>query len=297
MTGRPLVSVLTPSYEQAAWLSENLRSVAVQTYPAVEHVVMDGGSRDGTRDVLRANERPSLRWWSEPDDGQSHALNKALAKSSGDLIGWLNSDDAYYAPSVIADVVALFARRPDIAVVYGHAALVNADGLLLHFVWAPPFSRRLLKLHDFITQPAAFFRRDVLDGRLADESFEFAMDYELWLRLSATRAFARIDRVVAADRHHAARKSTRMLDTLDADLVRLRDRYGIDSGLASRIARKAWKVAARLAGASLIPRFVGEPRAFTAHVDAPTSILRRQIGMRRATMPVGTIRHGAGRSS
>ena len=143
-----------------------------------------------------------------------------------EIIGWLNSDDAYYSPSVIADVVGVLRHRPDVAVVYGHSALINADGLLLHYAWAPPYSRRLLKLHDFITQPAAFIRRAALDGPLADESFEFAMDYELWLRLSAASPFARIDRVTAADRHHAARKSTRMLDTLDADLGRLRARYG-----------------------------------------------------------------------
>src|SRR5712671_7361166 len=92
---RPLVSVLTPSFNQAGWLADNLRSVAAQTYPSVEHVVMDGGSSDSSIELLERHERAGLTWRSERDRGQSHALNKAFALSSGEIIGWLNSDDAY----------------------------------------------------------------------------------------------------------------------------------------------------------------------------------------------------------
>lgn len=287
MSHEPLVSILTPSFQQGAWLADNLRSVAGQTYRNLEHVVMDGGSDDNTRELLERASEPRLRWWSEPDRGQSHALNKALSVSRGEIVGWLNSDDAYFGPAVIQAAVDIFRRLPDVAVVYGHAALVNADGLLLHLIWVPPFSRRLLLLHDFIPQPAAFIRRSALGDFIADEGFDFAMDYELWLRLAATSPFARMNRIAAIDRHHALRKSARMMGTLEKDLERLRERYGIHSGDGADAARRLWKITSRLIGALLIPSAVRQPRAFEGHVDRRIALLRRQVATRRGSMPIG----------
>ena len=195
----PLVSVLTPSYNQARWLAENLGSVACQTYPAIEHLVMDGGSADGSVELLQQTD--GVTWASEPDEGQSHALNKAFAASTGEIVGWLNSDDAFWDCRVVADVVAFFAEHPDVDVVFGHAAHVNEDGLLLHFFRVPPYGTgSLLRRYDYIVQPAVFVRRRVLAETLVDESYHFTMDYELWLRLAASGArFARIDRVLAID--------------------------------------------------------------------------------------------------
>ena len=287
MNDQPLVSVLTPSFRQATWLGDNLRSVAVQTYANVEHIVMDGGSDDGSVAILERMSRPGLQWSTEPDRGQSHALNKALAASHGEIVGWLNSDDAYFEPSVVEGAVDLFRRRPDVVVVYGHAALVNAEGLLLHLLWSPPFSRRLLRLHDFIPQPAAFIRRAALGDHLADESFDFTMDYELWLRLSAAAPFARMNRIVAIDRHQPLRKSTRMTETMHADLKRLEERYGIDSGARAGVARRLWKVVDRFIGASLIPAAIRQPLAYRGHHDGSAAVLRRQIATPRSAMPVG----------
>src|SRR5258707_986120 len=101
---RPLVSVVTPSFNQGRWLIENLRSVAVQSYPLIEHVVMDGGSTDGSLAVL-ADASPSVVWESGPDNGQSDAINKAFRRSSGEIIGWLNSDDAYFSSDVVDKAV------------------------------------------------------------------------------------------------------------------------------------------------------------------------------------------------
>jgi glycosyltransferase involved in cell wall biosynthesis len=260
--------------------------VADQTYRNLEHVVMDGGSDDETTGLLRQASDPRLRWRSEPDRGQSHALNKALSLSQGEIVGWLNSDDAYFGPTVVEDAVDVFRRRPEVAVIYGHAALVNTDGLILQLMWAPPFSRRLLRLHDFILQPTAFIRRDVLGALMVDESFDFAMDFELWLRLSSTVRFARINRIIAIDRHHEMRKSTRMLGTLDKDLQRLRERYGIRSGRVPDVARQLWKVIDRLVGATLIPSAMRQQLAFDGRVDGWLPLLRRQIGTRRMSMPM-----------
>lgn len=267
-------------------MADNLRSVASQTYAPVEHVVMDGGSTDGTVAILEQGSALGLRWWSEPDHGQSHALNKALAESNGEIVGWLNSDDAYFGRTVIADAVHVFQTQPHVAVVYGHAALVNSDGLILQLVWTPPFSRRLLKLHDFILQPAAFIRRSALDGAIADETLDFAMDYDLWLRLSARAPFARMDRIAAIDRHHDERKSARMLDTLATERAVLRERYGIDSGVGADAARKIWKITSRLIGARLVRDALREPLAFDGRVDGAAALFRRQVGARRASMPL-----------
>jgi glycosyltransferase involved in cell wall biosynthesis len=283
----PLVSVLTPSFNQAGWLADNLRSVAAQTHPAVEHVVMDGGSSDGTVDVLRRHERADLTWRSEPDRGQSHALNKAFAMSHGPIIGWLNSDDAYFGSNVIEAAVRIFEADPDVAVVYGHALLVNAQGLVLQVLWAPPFSRTLLRLHDFIVQPAVFIRRDVLGDRLADESYDYTMDYELWLRLARHHRFKRLDRIVAVDRHHAARKSYTMKDVGEAEHARLERQYGVADGTAGAAARKVWKIASRLIGATLVPAAISEPVVFHAMRDGRARLFVRQIATRRAAMATG----------
>jgi glycosyltransferase involved in cell wall biosynthesis len=127
---RPLVSVLTPSFNQAAWIGDNLASVACQTYPHIEHIVMDGGSTDGTAELLAAA-GPAVHWRSEPDSGQAHAINKAFSESRGEIIGWINSDDAYVDCRVIEDVVSYFERHPRVDVVYGHAAQVAADGAII----------------------------------------------------------------------------------------------------------------------------------------------------------------------
>ena len=226
MIDSPLVSVLTPSLDQALWLSENIRSVHRQTYPSVEHVVADGGSTDGSVAILEAAST-DLVWMSGVDEGQSDAINKAFGLSSGDIIGWLNSDDAFFSRCAIEVAVATFKANPGAAVVYGHSAVVDGSGKLMHYNWAPPFSRRLLKVHNFIVQPAAFIRRSALNEQLVDERFDYAMDRELWLRVTEQYDAVRVPEVLAIDRHHADRKSYTRSDLYEQDLERLVERYGV----------------------------------------------------------------------
>lgn len=285
--GLPLVSILTPSFNQGRWLSDNLRSVACQTYPHTEQIVMDGGSTDETLDILRnASER--VTWRSEPDRGISHALNKALAQSEGDIIGWLSSDDAYFSTDAIASAVQLFEREPDIDVVYGHAALVNGDGLILHLIWVPPFSYRLLHLHNFIIAPSAFIRRSALDTLIADEAYDLAMDRELWLRLGRDHRFAMVNKVLAIDRHHRQRKTATRPDLAHADNKRIVAAYGAPNGWWTLPARKALKIVFRLMGLGILSQAAG-PLAFEGLRDGLRSLAVRQIAVRRATMPAGTM--------
>ena len=259
----------------------------MQSYSRIEHIVMDGGSTDGSTRVLEQHSRPDLRWTRERDRGQSHALNKAFAASRGEIIGWLNSDDAYCAADAVAAAVEAFQGDPELDVVYGHALLVNADGLIVQTLWVPPFSRRLLRLHDFIIQPAAFIRRSALGDELADETFDFTMDYELWLRLSQTRRFRRLGRLLAIDRHQVARKSYVMADVGLSDTMRLHAMYGANVGPAAWIARKLMKVAQRIIGATLIPAAVRDRPGFGLRSDGKLRLLRRQVAMKRAEMPAG----------
>ena len=182
---RPLVSILTPSLNQARFLAGCIGSVANQTHRPIEHVICDGASTDGTLDRLR-DAPDHVRWWSEPDTGQAHAVNKALERSRGSIVGWLNSDDAYADRRAVGWAVDAFERRPEIDVVFGHALLVNEDNVVLQLFWTPPVAEPLLRLAHYVYQPTVFFRREVLRSQpfFLREDLEFVFDRELLLRLS-----------------------------------------------------------------------------------------------------------------
>jgi glycosyltransferase involved in cell wall biosynthesis len=281
---RPLVSILTPSYNQARWLKDNIASVHRQSYENIEHVVVDGGSTDGSVEILKASERPELIWRSEPDAGQSSAINKSFTESRGDIVGWLNSDDAYFRSDAVEQAVALFERLPAVAVVYGHAVLSDAAGGILQTMWVPPHDYRLLRLHDYIVQPAAFIRRTALGDRMVDETFDYMMDYELWLRLGMTYPFARLKTIVAIDRHHADRKSMTRLDLAAVDERRLAEIYCIKRRPAWQPLRKALTIAIRLAGTTLIRQAVRQQKAYDAPIDRAGSLIVRQLMVRRGRM-------------
>jgi hypothetical protein len=281
----PLVSILTPSYNQSRFLPDCLRSVREQTYQRIEHIVMDGGSTDDTLSVLQQAPE-SVTWESRPDSGQANALNRAFSKSSGEIIGWVNSDDAYYEPTVVANVVEAFIKNPDVDVVYGHAALVNSDGLLLHLIWVPHFTTWLMQFVSVIIQPTAFIRRSALRGTFLDETYDYSMDRELWLRLAPTSKFARLPKVLAIDRQQPRRKGETMGDVAKAESIRLRERYGsrTDSGgplgTAMRVGARAW-------GLTLIPGALRGPFAFSALSDSVLRLAVRQVATPRRWMPIG----------
>lgn len=287
----PLVSVLTPSFNQAAWLGDNLHSVACQTYPEVEHVVMDGGSNDGSVEILERAARDAAEsarafiWRSEPDRGQSDAINKAFAASSGEIIGWLNSDDGFIDCRVVEDVVAFFAAHPEVDVAYGHALQTTAEGRAIQVLWTPRFDADLLKAVDIITQPAAFMRRSALSDPMLNERFHFGMDFELWLRLEHQgRRFERIDRFVAIDRHQPERKSSTSKDVYRENLRMLAELYDMHLGPEWERVRTRYYLTQRLAGALLIPRIPND-LAFTAPADMKRGLLRRQLLQRKRDWP------------
>lgn len=230
--GFPLVSVLTPSYGQARFIRACLQSVQAQTYQNVEHIVQDGGSGDGTLDVLAAAAGASrnLSWESAPDDGQSDAVNRAFRRSQGDIIAWLNSDDGFFGPKVLQAVVECFQRHPQVDVVYGDSAYVSERGSLLRHIrgrwedykYAFPYECPL-------NQPSVFIRRRSVSGPdLLDTSLHFALDYELWIRMAVDgRRFHRLPKLLAFDRDHPSRKVRTLLAVREREWKLLEERYGI----------------------------------------------------------------------
>jgi glycosyltransferase involved in cell wall biosynthesis len=284
----PLVSVLTPSFGQARWLLDNLRSVEAQTYAPIEHIVMDGGSTDGSVSILESRSRDGLIWASQPDGGQSEAINRAFARSSGDIIGWLNSDDAYFSTDVVARAVAIFDDHPDVGVVYGHAALVNGEGTVIQVLWTPPFASTVLRAYDLISQPTVFVRRSLLGRDLfVDPALDYAMDWELLLHLARRTRFQRINAIMAVDRHHLQRKSYTRLDLASRDRVLISERYRIPGFATNRILSKAVKVAARLAGVSKVHEAVHRGDIVAGRAPSAGVLALRQLAQLRRWMPSG----------
>lgn len=203
MNDDPLVSVVTPSYNQGRFIEDTLRSVAGQTFPRVEHLVVDAESTDDTLEILRAYEdRCDLRWISEPDRGQSHALNKGFRRVEGDVVGWLNSDDVYLHDGVFRNVVETFRARPEVDVLYSHFGQIDVEGRLVGVRATPPFSRQRLKRVSYLPQCTVFFRREVLRDHPVDESMTYTMDIDLFLRIARTHTIRRAEDIHACFRFH-----------------------------------------------------------------------------------------------
>jgi GT2 family glycosyltransferase len=222
-----LVSILTPSFNQGRFLRDCLRSVARQTYPQIEHVVVDGGSTDESVEIL-AEAGDAIRWTSEPDRGQADAVNKAFETSAGEIVGWVNSDDGLFAVDTIERVVAAFAANPGAGVVYGDAALVDESGRIVrhHRSRWPAGS---LPLASPLVQPAAFFRRSAIEPGeplLRVELHRF-LDYELWLRLRRRGVhFVHLPAVIAVDRDHPQRKVRTTDEAFLRESTQLVEEYG-----------------------------------------------------------------------
>jgi glycosyltransferase involved in cell wall biosynthesis len=290
----PLVSVVTPSYNQAEFLEDTLRSVMVQDHPRIEHWIVDGESDDGTLEILeRFEDRAAevdgyeLRWLSEPDRGQSHAINKGLDRASGDVIGWLNSDDMYFDRRILSDVVGAF-DATDADVVYGDMVLVDEDNRLLRVEHKPDFDRNLLLRACFICQPALLFRAETLEGNRLDETLDYVMDYEFWIRLSEEFEFAHIDRIVAADRNHPDRKILKNREELADEREQLQRSNGQDFGLKYRLARLGDRITSgrnRLRGIRSMMEVIGRnDLAFDMQFDNSVLGTYRQIASKNRSL-------------
>jgi glycosyltransferase involved in cell wall biosynthesis len=203
---RPSVFVVMPSYNQARFIRQAIDSVLHQDYQLLHLLVMDGGSADGTVEILRSY-GDRLEFVSGPDRGQSDALNRGLARACGDVVCWLNSDDAFM-PGAIRAVADAFARHPDANFVHGKGWNIDEDGWLLGDSGALPFNLwKLIHHRNYIHQPSCFFRKSLLDrvGPVA-EDLHYVMDWELWIRFGAHKGVF-LDQFLSCNRVHGGAKT------------------------------------------------------------------------------------------
>ncbi len=220
------LSIVTPSYNQGRFIERTIDSVLAQQFPgSLEYLVMDGGSSDETVGILRRHET-SLFWVSEKDGGQADAVNKGLSRSTGEIIGWLNSDDIYY-PGAFLTVCEAFDSDPSLDVIYGDANHIDeADRVIETYPTEEADFSRLLDTC-YICQPAAFFRKSVVErfGPL-DTKLQYCMDYEYWVRLTAAGAkFHRVRRVLAGSRLHPQTKTLGSRVPVHAEINDMLRRY------------------------------------------------------------------------
>ncbi len=185
MSQEPLISIITPSFNQAKFLRRTIESVLAQDIPNLEYIIMDGGSTDGSQEIIKAYADHLAHWESLPDQGQTDAINKGFARATGKYLAWLNSDDVYQ-PGAVREAVGYLEDHPEVGMVYGDCTFIDAQGREIgRFPAAQTDYQRLRRGYVHIPQQASFFRAALWKkvGPL-DPSFYFAMDYDLWVRLA-----------------------------------------------------------------------------------------------------------------
>ncbi len=262
--GELRVSIVMPSYNQAPFLREAIDSVLAEPYPGLELLVMDGGSTDGSVEILRSyGER--IVWESGRDRGQADAINKGFRRATGEVLAWLNSDDRY-VPGAVAKAAAALAADPAAGMVYGDGELIARDGSLLgRFSATQPFDLwTLVNVSDYIMQPTVFMRADVLRevGGL-DESLHFGLDWDLWIRIASRRKVLYLPETLAQTREYADTK------TSTGGWTRLRELRSI----MARHGAGAWPPGARAYGLDTLRLLF--PLLFGASSMADAAALRR----------------------
>jgi len=224
---RPLVSIVTPSFNQARYIEATIQSVLSQDYPRIEYLIVDGGSTDGTVEIIKQYQG-RLAWWvSEKDQGQTDAINKGFGRAQGQILAWLNSDDTY-EPGTVSAAVRYLLDHPDVGMVYGDCNFINDDGRVIgKFGSAQTDYRRLRQGYVHIPQQTMFFRAEWWKhvGPL-DPSFYFAMDYDLWTRLAAHTELKYVPQTWANFRLHTTGKTIVADDRCWPEMIRVHYRDG-----------------------------------------------------------------------
>ena len=248
----PRVSIITPSYNQAQFLEQTIRSVLDQNYPNLEYWVIDGGSTDGSLEIIQKYAGQLAGWVSEPDRGQAEGINKGLARATGDIVAWLNSDDVYYPGAVEAAVEALDAN-PQSSFVFSDVESIDETGKPFHRMRYGHWGLADLMRFRIIGQPAVFIRRAYLaQTGLLDPSYHYLLDHHLWLRLAALAEPVYMPgEPWAAARMHAGAKNMAQAAGFAPEALQLAKWILQDprfEPLASQMERQIWAGAYRLAG-------------------------------------------------
>ncbi len=299
----PLISIVTPSYNQAQYIEQTIRSVLEQDYPRVEYLVVDGMSTDNSVEIIkqyaldsgsllpksqkRASglQSRSIDWWvSEKDSGQGEAINKGLARAKGEVIAWLNSDD-YYLPGTLSAVVKVFEEYPDVVMVYGDMLAVDEQGRTINTLRYKQLTLQDLLCFQIIGQPSVFFRREALEQTSGlDTTFHFLLDHHLWIRIAQHGKILHVNQTWSAARYHAEAKNRAKAAEFGQEAFRIlvwaKSQPGLAeaiSGVDRRARASAHRVDARylLDGGQAASALVAWLRALFIH--PPTALARLNI--------------------
>jgi len=245
MASMPKITIITPSFNQGRYLGRCLTSVAGQRDVEVEHILLDGGSTDNTLDVIRAHGAHLAFWRSEKDQGQTMALAEGFERATGQVWGWLNSDDYLWDEQALFRVARAFRDSPQAAMISGDAVLVAEDEtpVLLDMVWRP--SSRQMRYTMPVPQQSTFWRAEVYRavGGI-DPDFKYCMDFDLFQRMSQGREIRRIPHILAAFRLHSASKTATWGEVFRREVALCQNRYG--QGLSHAFLVKAVTMEIRL---------------------------------------------------
>jgi glycosyltransferase involved in cell wall biosynthesis len=281
---QPLVSVITPSFNQARYLEATIQSVLSQDYARIEYILIDGGSTDGSADIIRKYGDRFAYWISEKDNGQAEAINKGLSRAKGEIVGWLNSDD-YYLPKTVSAAVRVFESNPDVVMVYGDMLAVDEQGQTINILKYKQLSLEDMLCFQIIGQPSVFFRRAALEKTgLLDTTLHFLLDHHLWIRFAQQGKILHIPQTWSAARYHAEAKNRARAAEFGREAFRILDwtkgRAGLMeavSGVERRARASAHRVDARylLDGGKSWSALKAWTRALFIH--PPTALARLNI--------------------
>ena len=297
-----LVSIVTPSFNQSAYLEQAIRSVLEQNYPSIEYIVMDGASTDGSVDIIRKYSSRLASWASEKDSGQADAINKGMRRARGEIIVWLNSDD-YFLPGAIKSAVTVLESNPQAVMVYGNMLAVDQTGQTINQLRYRQLTLDDLLCFQIIGQPSVFMRRAAFEkaGGL-DLNLHFMLDHQLWIKLAAQGSMVHVNQTWSAARYHPlaknrlkaaefGREAFRILDWVEtqadlapilhrvqrrarASVYRVNARYLLDDG-QSWSSLKAWMRALSI-----------HPPTALARLNLLVSALLNLIGMNRIRVAI-----------
>jgi len=207
MNDLPVVTIVTPSFNQAPFLEKTIRSVLEQDYPRIEYLVVDGASTDGSVEIIKKY-ADRINWWvSEKDNGQADGINKGLRRANGEIVAWLNSDD-FYLPGSISGAVQALRVNPGVGFVHGDLQVVNSAGEVTNILTYGDWGLKGLMEFRIIGQPTVFMRRQVLEAAgYLDPDYHFLLDHQLWLRLAMHAGMKYIPQLWAGEHYHAASKN------------------------------------------------------------------------------------------
>ena len=249
MRERPLVSIITPSFNQVLFLEQTITSVLEQDYPLIEYLVVDGNSTDGSQAIIKKYEKKIAWWVSESDQGQAEAINKGIKHAKGEIVAWLNSDD-YYLPGAVTKAVAAFQNHPSFSFVYGDVLAVDADGCQINKLHYYQMDLIDLMRFNIIGQPSVFIRREILNKiGFLDPSLLYLLDHQLWLRLAQQAPIQYLPEMLSAARFHSQSKNVAQASAFGEEAYRIINWVQHNSklnGLFEKDKNKIWAGAHRI---------------------------------------------------